>query len=179
MPIPLTCACGRSLRIRDALAGRKVKCPGCGSALAVPAAPEAGPPEVLPAAPPPRAVTNVPPRPRQEEPLDVLPADAPAGDDAIQAEPPPAGPRPRRRKRRRAPRWEEDRPRDVERRVPAIAFEEGWFGSTNAGVVGGLLMILIAVAWLVIGLAFGRLFIYPFILVGVGVIAIVKGLLEA
>ena len=125
MPIPLTCACGRSLRIRDALAGRKVKCPGCGRALAVPApAAEEGPLEVLPAAPPPQAVTNVPPRPRQEEPLDVVPADAPAderaGGYAIQTGPPPAEPRPRRRKRRRVPRGEEEEARH-ERPAPERA----------------------------------------------------------
>ena len=40
-------------------------------------------------------------------------------------------------------------------------------------------MILIAVAWFAVGMAFGRIFIYPVILVVIGVAAFVKGLLEA
>jgi hypothetical protein len=30
--------------------------------------------------------------------------------------------------------------------------EEGWFGSTNGGVVGGILMIVITIVWFVGGL---------------------------
>lgn len=38
MPIPVTCACGATLRVPDAVAGRKVKCPKCTGIVAVPAA---------------------------------------------------------------------------------------------------------------------------------------------
>ncbi len=38
MPIPLSCSCGKKLRVKDELAGRRVKCPACGGAIAVPAA---------------------------------------------------------------------------------------------------------------------------------------------
>lgn len=41
MPIQVTCPCGRSLRLRDELAGLRVKCPECGDALDVPTASEA------------------------------------------------------------------------------------------------------------------------------------------
>jgi hypothetical protein len=58
----------------------------------------------------------------------------------------------------------------------AIVFEEGWFGSLNAGVIGGVLMMLIAVAWFVAGLAAGRIFFYPPILLVIGVVAVIKGL---
>jgi hypothetical protein len=38
MSIELEClACGRNLRVRDELAGRKVRCPGCGKVMPVPA----------------------------------------------------------------------------------------------------------------------------------------------
>jgi hypothetical protein len=57
-----------------------------------------------------------------------------------------------------------------------VSFEPGWFGSLNAGSVGGLLMMLIAVVWFVGGLAAGIIFIYPPILFVLGVIALVKGL---
>jgi hypothetical protein len=51
VPISLACACGKALRVKDELAGRKVKCPGCQAVLAVPAPG----PELLPETdPPPR-----------------------------------------------------------------------------------------------------------------------------
>jgi predicted lipid-binding transport protein (Tim44 family) len=61
-------------------------------------------------------------------------------------------------------------------RAPRVAFEEGWFGSLNAGVVGGALMMLIAVVWFVGGLFAGILFFYPPILFVIGIIAMVKGM---
>jgi hypothetical protein len=36
MPIPLTCDCGRTMRVKDELAGRKIRCPDCTATLAVP-----------------------------------------------------------------------------------------------------------------------------------------------
>jgi hypothetical protein len=36
MSIQLTCACGKSLKAKDELAGKRVKCPGCGAAFPVP-----------------------------------------------------------------------------------------------------------------------------------------------
>ncbi len=38
MPIRLKCSCGKVLNVRDELAGKAVKCPGCQSVLRVPAA---------------------------------------------------------------------------------------------------------------------------------------------
>jgi DNA-directed RNA polymerase subunit RPC12/RpoP len=35
MPV-VACTCGKKLRARDDLAGKKVKCPGCGRLLTVP-----------------------------------------------------------------------------------------------------------------------------------------------
>jgi hypothetical protein len=61
--------------------------------------------------------------------------------------------------------------------MPRVAFEEGWFGSLNAGIVGGLLMMLIAVVWFVVGLALGIIFFYPPILFVIGILALAKGVL--
>lgn len=36
MPISITCQCGKKLKVRDTLAGKKVKCPACQHLLAVP-----------------------------------------------------------------------------------------------------------------------------------------------
>jgi hypothetical protein len=38
MAINLSCECGKKLAVKDDMAGKKVKCPGCGSVLTVPAA---------------------------------------------------------------------------------------------------------------------------------------------
>ncbi|OHB66210.1 MAG: hypothetical protein A2V70_12275 [Planctomycetes bacterium RBG_13_63_9] len=37
-PIPITCSCGKKFRARADLAGKRVKCPACGQALAIPGA---------------------------------------------------------------------------------------------------------------------------------------------
>jgi hypothetical protein len=194
MPIPFRCACGRSLRVKDELAGRKVKCPECGGVLTVP-------------------------RPdREEEEEDLLPLEdapeekesRPDPDDMVQTAPRPAR-RPardeddededderstRERVRRRAQRAEEreDRRREGDReqrrllkqhrkesRRDAVRFGDagspsrGWLGGVNAGIVGGLVMILIAAVWFIAGLAAGIIFFYPPILAVIGVIAIIKG----
>jgi hypothetical protein len=36
MPISLNCDCGRALRVKDELAGRRVRCPVCQAVLTVP-----------------------------------------------------------------------------------------------------------------------------------------------
>lgn len=175
MPIALSCPCGRALNIKDEFAGRKIRCPDCKSVLAVPA--EEKEPEDLA--------------------LEVLRGDDPDEDgpprderrSAIQAEPPevlPARPRPprndgfpdlRRRDDEDAPVPRPKKRREEFRREPKVAFERGWFGSMNAGVAGGVLMILIAVIWFVAGLAGGIIFFYPPILLVIGIIAIAKGLM--
>jgi hypothetical protein len=180
MPIALSCPCGRALRIKDEFAGRKIRCPECKSVLAVPAA-EKGTDaddlmlEVLPADEPEEA------RPRrdlrraaiQTELPEVLPVRSRSREDKKVSS--------IRRRRdeeeepsvKRRPKVRSEQPR----RAPKVAFEQGWFGSTNAGIAGGVLMILIALVWLVVGVvALDRLFFYPLILVVIGLIAIVKGL---
>jgi hypothetical protein len=71
--------------------------------------------------------------------------------------------------------------RSVRRRVrdsggPSVAFEPGWFGSVNSGVVGGLLMMVIAVVWFGAGLMAGIIFFYPPVLLVIGFIAMIRGL---
>ena len=46
----------------------------------------------------------------------------------------------------------------------------------NAGIGGGLAMIIIAIAWFVIGLAAGYIYFYPPVLLVVGIGAVLKGL---
>jgi hypothetical protein len=37
MPMVVSCSCGKQLRVKDELAGKKVRCPGCQAILSVPA----------------------------------------------------------------------------------------------------------------------------------------------
>jgi hypothetical protein len=161
MPITLRCDCGRALRVKDEFAGRKGRCPHCGTVLAIPAPEveaEEDAYEVLRAEPETRVRRDPEPAYRRREP---------------EPEPEPEPPRRPVLRREPSPRR---RPRRAERGGPRVAFEEGWFGSANAGVVGGLLMILIAVVWFVAGLAAGYIFFYPPILFVIGIIAFIKGL---
>jgi len=53
MSIPLKCACGKSLRVKDEYAGKRAKCPACGQTILVP-------PLVVPAMPRDAAKNDVP-----------------------------------------------------------------------------------------------------------------------
>ena len=55
MPIPIKCQCGKALKVKDELAGKAVKCPGCGQAIRVGAAPGTKPAAKPAAAPAPVA----------------------------------------------------------------------------------------------------------------------------
>src|SRR6516162_5035709 len=35
MPIPMQCSCGRSMQVKDEMAGRKIRCPDCKQVLQV------------------------------------------------------------------------------------------------------------------------------------------------
>ncbi|MBL8797211.1 MAG: hypothetical protein JNM56_25135 [Planctomycetia bacterium] len=57
MPITATCTCGKSVRVKDELAGKRARCPGCGQVLTIPAIPD----PVM--APRPEAITSQPTAP--------------------------------------------------------------------------------------------------------------------
>lgn len=59
MPITVKCQCGKSLKVKDQLAGKAVKCPGCSQVVKVPAAGAA------PATPTPAPAAPVQPAPMQ------------------------------------------------------------------------------------------------------------------
>lgn len=62
MPLVIDCLCGKKLKVRDELAGKKVKCPGCGQAIAAPAPVEVEPAgEEVMAGEPPLVPANVKP----------------------------------------------------------------------------------------------------------------------
>jgi hypothetical protein len=162
MAIPVTCSCGRSCRIKDAFAGRRIRCPQCGKVLQVPdLAPGPGAEGDALAAlltEPTEEARAVPEETREERIQPALSHRKVETGSLYAVD----------------PRAKASLPKSTGRR--RVAFEKGWFGSANAGVVGGLLMIAIAVIWFVAGLAVGYIIFYPPVLLVVGIIALVKGL---
>ncbi len=123
MPLLFRCsACHGKLRLRDELAGRKVKCPKCGSAITAPAdISEDEPVEAAaPAAPPPKSA-SVKAKVREE---------------------PPAAP-----EEHHPPRVDDDRPRRKKRKKRQAESSNAWM-LWAAGV--GVLTVLVIVAMLVI-----------------------------
>lgn len=157
MPIALSCPCGRALRVKDALAGKRIRCPECSQVLSVPELDAAREEEAVEALLADDGVSAGPP----PKPRDAVPYAVPVEREPYR----PSSEPPRRR----------EKPR--ERRERRVTFEQGWFGSLNAGMIGGLLMMLIAVGWFVAGLAGGIIFFYPPILFVIGFIAMMKGLM--
>lgn len=43
MPITFSCTCGKTLRVPDASAGKRAKCPACAAVVSIPAAPASDP----------------------------------------------------------------------------------------------------------------------------------------
>ena len=160
MTIKVQCGCGKSLQVKDELAGKRVRCPACKQAVGVPPAlePEEVGDDALQV-----LLTESPPRP---------PARAPR-EEAVTAEPP----RPPALPERSAP------PRAAERKKPKRRRDEedeGWSFPRiylSPGIITGLLMMVGAVVWFVLGLLADRIFFYPPIMFVLGLVAVVRGLL--
>lgn len=185
MPITFTCTCGKMLRVKDELAGRKVRCPECTAAVAVPQSAPAW--EVVEDAPAPAIAAAPPPLPRAK----AVPVQRFEIDDEDEE-------RPRRRRRDEEDRDDDDRPRkrprddneeDDDDRPRKKKFRTGKEdrkqassfgmekGIIESGVAGGALAMIGAVVWFVVGLMNDRLFWYPPVLFVVGMIAFIKGLM--
>jgi hypothetical protein len=203
MPISLSCSCGRAIRARDDLAGLRVKCPQCGAPLTVPS-PERSEEGLIPLVDPwakaTRRADETPKKPAEDEVIgEVLPAD---DEDEVQLEVVDDDERSmreqvrreeerdqereaergrKRRKKRMRERYNRALEEEAERRYerPGRGASGGdWFGSVNAGVGGGIAMLVIGLLCTGIGLKFGWLFFIGPILVIIGFIAIVKGIFD-
>lgn len=186
MPIPVTCDCGKAIRVKEEYAGRRVRCPGCNEPLLVPLAeaePEVPVLEAQPADPePPRR------KPRRREVPDMeIPeverVEAEDDDRPFAVTESPSEKRKSGRKRRSLD--EEARLDDIKkesrkfRREPGGRTTDGGSGGAGgAGVLGGLAMMVIAVLWFVGGLAGGIIFFYPPVLFVLGLAAFIGGLVN-
>src|SRR5262245_39955018 len=185
MAIPFTCTCGKSILVKDELAGRKARCPDCGTSFTIPvpqtpnAEDAAGdflladspgqkrPPQhatqsgEVPAKPLASKTTSRPgtgPSPPTPAPASVPPAPAPT--------PPTAKPRSElatlfARKKNRS----------------AGAGPKEWSGgiAIHPSILAGLAMMAGAAIWFFAGLAAGRIYFYPPILFCIGIGAIIHG----
>ncbi len=160
MPISVTCACGKSVRAKDELAGRKVRCPGCRGILTIPQPPPAADEEAVElflADPPPTR-----PQPRRTPPplasavrAAALPAVIPVDEEPDDPPEPPQKRRSKSRKRR--------------------SERSGFSVAVHPEIITGILMMVGAAVWFFLGLAANRIFIYPPILFVLGIAAVVRG----
>src|SRR5262245_8783415 len=171
MPITLPCNCGRTLKLRDELAGKRIKCPSCEAILKVPEAGVETEFEVIEPAVEVETdfevVERKPERDATEHVTSRRP-DPPRDEDWSQRDDD------RPRKRRKKMRLSEDLYREFQReerrrRAPAV--------SISPAVISGVVMMVVAVGWFVLGLFAGWLFYYPPVLFIFGVIAVIRGLM--
>ncbi|MFO0968178.1 MAG: hypothetical protein U0793_21695 [Gemmataceae bacterium] len=172
MSIAFACDCGRPLRVKEQLAGRKVRCPDCGSACPVPAATKSAEDEAFQAflddetdagAKLDRAETR-----RTAEAIRATPPppQAPPQPPPLQPAPPP----PRSRKKE----WDTSRSKKVSRDLRRE--DDGPRGvAVHPEILAGVGMMVGALVWFFAGLAADRIFIYPPILFCLGIGAIIRG----
>ena len=175
MTVEFPCACGKKLSVDDAHAGKRVKCPACQEPVTVPAAELSAEDlafQALMEAPQPKAAAPTATRATRPEPSGERPPAPPppqyrtaSASERMLAGVDPEPPRARREKRPRR----SAHPEYEEQRRPRFAL--------SPGMIGGLIGLGIGIAWLVLGLAAGRLFIWPFVMIGFGAVAVLRGLL--
>lgn len=167
MPFQLRCACGKNLQIQDEWVGKKIRCSNCNVVLtashpananedavemAVSATPTKGAP-----APAYDEYVEDDERPRSKRRRDEDDENDDDDDD-----------RPRRSRRQRA---------EDEDRLKSVAHMPG-ADSPVANIGYGILMMVGAVIWFVVGAAFDTYFIYaPFLFIA-GIVAVVRGALK-
>jgi len=155
MAIALTCDCGKNYRLRDELAGKRVKCPNCGREHDLPA------PEVEADDNDYEVVNDRPAKPASPQlgrPAVSFPMREPVSTSKPFDDEAPARPKRKRRRSRSS--------------------SSGYSGiSISPGVIGGILMMVGAVVWFVLGLFFGWVFFYPPIWFVLGLIRLIASLM--
>ena len=152
MPISFQCGCGRSLRVKDELAGLRVRCPGCSSILTVPMPDVEYDAADVSVVDTPSDTEKGPDRDEPEAPASTAITDRPVNRAPV-------------KKRRPASKRERKKER---RRLPMVFI--------NREVACGIVMIVAAIVWFVGGLLWlNRVFFYPPVLLILGIAAIYKG----
>jgi hypothetical protein len=166
MAILIECDCGHSLRVREELAGRKIRCPKCAKVSTVPQ---------------PTVVKDA-----EDEALDILLAESPGkkapsrpplkqpdADKDVRREKPPGSIQPP------IPQGPVYRPPPPSKSAPALRSEKPERSRASIAVhpkiITGVLMMVGAVVWFFLGLAANRIFFYPPILFLLGIGAVFRG----
>ena len=163
MSVSFRCGCGQQLEVEAEHAGQPVECPTCQQVVTAPRpTPTLAKRAVRPAEP--AAEYEVVDEPTKPSSRPKRWADDDDEDDD----------RPRRKKRSADDR---DRARHLDKPK-----HSGWFGTENwilsGGVIGGLIAMLVALVWFVLGLMADRIFFYPPILFVVGLVGMIKGMMS-
>jgi hypothetical protein len=160
MPIPITCNCGRMMRVTNEAAGRKIRCPGCSVVLTVP--------------------NSDAPKDVDEEALKVLLEDSPDESVAIRQrswnEPSPLSNAPPPVSRPSPAHFSKT---DAGKKPPLVKPARKLKKDTGGGLfnnmevkphiaIPGLITMLIAVVWFFGALMVGIIFVYPIILFFIG-----------
>jgi hypothetical protein len=177
MPITFSCACGKTLRVKDELAGKRVKCPACGGVATAPAAETAFEVFEEPPPPPPRPVARPVARPAamDEDDDEPRPAKAKKAEsyDLEEADAKPAKKPPPKWKRKTDDEDEdEDRPRKKKKRRAESSGGVQW-----KAVGGGLVVMVLAAVWFGAVWMGGRIAIYPIILFAAAFFGMIGGFL--
>ncbi len=207
MPILVTCDCGTKLRAKDEQAGKKIRCPSCKEVMLVPTSTSSAVSSSRrdPAEDEERPASRKLRYPDREDSEDAgdedeKPRKKRKSSDKVQPTPQSSRyevdededeDRSRRRKRRDEEDEDEDRPREKRRSRKDLQLKtnlnDKYLKKTgnppqgnafNAGVFGGLAMMIIAVVWFVGGLMADILFYYPPVLFIIGLVATIKGAVD-
>ena len=186
MPISLQCDCGRDLRLKEELAGKKIRCPQCKVVLVVPeeefvdAEPEEESFETAVATP----ENSPPPLPKKKAPWDKGHGNDDDDDKDSYASTPTKDEdddddddddRPRKKKKKKSSASSSYPTRSSSSRYSN--YGSGNNGTAAGSIAVGLLMMLGAAIWFFAGLAAGYIFYYPPVLFVLGIVAIFKGIL--
>jgi hypothetical protein len=208
--IAVTCDCGRSIKVKDEMAGKKGRCPSCNAVLSIPEVSSEEPDFELVETEDDHKSKKVNLRRYRDEPEEEerpTRRRAKRDEDEEDEDDRPVrrrssreeeDERPRRSarakpdsdeykitrkvaERRRDPDPPRPRPR---RRTRRAAYSGGGGGGGGGGfnvnggaMIGGIIVMLVAVVWFVVGLMFDYLFFFPPVLFLIGVIGFIKGIL--
>jgi F0F1-type ATP synthase assembly protein I len=176
----MQCPCDRAFRVKDELAGKKIRCPACKQILLVPA------PEIEIFVEDDAAHYLMAEEPKAKKPVAArADEDEEERDERVTAKPAAwVKPAPRReeeedeRPRRRRDEDDEVRPRR-KNKIPRRERDEGSGFPAIAispAIISGVLMMVGAVVWFVLGIVLiDRIFFYPPILFILGIGAVWRG----
>ncbi len=168
MPILLNCPCGRSMRIKDEFAEKKIKCPACLEIMKVP------PRDVDMEDAAARALLEDDPKPADLDSAGVpgartsLPEQN--ADPGYQFEPqqPPPPASPEYSKKKRKPAAIKRKKSSIRSGLPQIAISPQILASAGTFLFG--------LVWLLIALQFNRIYFYAIFLIFAGLYGIIAGL---